>query len=252
MKLKNNDTMYGAIPAYKPPASTDNGVVDDEQARRTQQSEEQNLERLQIYGQACGLLYLMVILCGMTAQWGVRDTLVDFDSISNTIDNITEFPIFFRFGMMVDVCMCCCDAGVAVLLGAILIHAGANPVLAITASVFRFLQTGITAMNLMHMFVASILSDPNYYFADVIGSSSLQHREGGDGSSTHAHDIAYMFLVVHKYGYLLALSKYRYCCCCCCWCSLWYLLVGVRACVYIQASCTNLSHNFARSFPLYT
>lgn len=201
--MKELNATYGAI-ATNPPAT----AAGDDDPTSTSPEEQANLDRLQVYSQACGLLYLMVILCGMTAQWGVRDTLVDFDSISNTIDNITEFPVFFRFGFMVDITMCCCDAGVAVLLGAILLHAGANPVLAITTSVFRFLQTCIIAMNLMHMFVASILLDPNYYFADVIGSSSLQHREDGDGTSTHAHDIAYMFLVVHKYGYLLALSKF--------------------------------------------
>ena len=189
------------------PSKDTYGTIPNRDAVETNNKEEdEDLARLDVYGKACGLLYLTIMLCGMTAEAGVRGTLIDFTSISNTVLNLSTYPMLFRFGLMADLIMCCANVCVAVLLGGLLVHAGANPVLAILSSIFRFLRTGTIAVNLLHMFVASLLLDPNFALAGVVSSSSLEEEAHGEGMS-HGSDIAFLFLIVHKYGYLMALSK---------------------------------------------
>ena len=161
-----------------------------------------------MFAKACGLLYLTIFVCRMVSELGVRAVLIDFSSIATTVNNISQEPELFRAGLVADLVMCCADTGVAVLLAAIFIHAGVNPIPTITMSVFRFLQTVTISLNLLHMFVASILLDDNYAFSNVIKDSALGNATlATDQASTVGHDIAYLFLLVHKYGYLLALSK---------------------------------------------
>jgi hypothetical protein len=175
--------------------------------------DEQELSRqLLIYGKICGIFYLLIILCGMTADVWVRGSLIDFSSISSTCENISQDASLFRLGILADLTMCISDAFVAVLLAAIFVYAGANPVLAISSSVFRFLQTATIAMNLLHMLAAAVLLDSRYQFADALAEGSLGTADGASIGS----DIAYLFLLVHKYGYLLALSKFSVCVCILC------------------------------------
>jgi hypothetical protein len=109
-------------------------------------------------------------------------------------------------GVVLEVIMCSADVCVAVLLAALLVLAGANQVLSVLASAFRFMQTAIISANLLHVFAASLLLDPNLSSAPLIASSSF----GSNGATDNlGQDLAYLFLLIHKYGYLLALSKYK-------------------------------------------
>jgi len=52
-----------------------------------------------------GILYLIVIVCGIFAEKYVRTTLVDLNDGSHTIDNITQNEFLFRLGFVSDLLM---------------------------------------------------------------------------------------------------------------------------------------------------
>lgn len=52
-----------------------------------------------------GILYLIVIVCGIFAEKYVRTTLVDLNDGSHTIENITQNEFLFRLGFVSDLLM---------------------------------------------------------------------------------------------------------------------------------------------------
>lgn len=95
-----------------------------------------------------GLLYLAIIAAGLSAELGIRATLIVPGDPSATAANILAREGLFRLSLGLDVAMGLSDAAVAVLLYVLLRPAG--PVLALAAMVFRLVQTAILGANLMN------------------------------------------------------------------------------------------------------
>lgn len=164
----------------------------------SRQSTTKNLRKLALLS---GICYLVIIACGMTAEVGIRGSMIDFDDVQATTQKIQTQPILFRTGMMLDLVMSCADVCVAVAFAFLLVMAGANPYVSILSSVFRLMQQAVVAANLLNIMAASVLLDPNLHASLSINSfvSKISQQE------PVAMAMAMLFLTLHKYGYALAL-----------------------------------------------
>ena len=131
-----------------------------------------------------GLFYLVIIVAGLGAELGLRGPLIDLADAEATATAILDAPGRFRLAIAADLVMALCDAGLAILL--YLIFRSVAPVLALSAMVFRLIQTVLIAANLMAMQTAWLLIS------------------GGDGLAD-AEALALIFLDLHGHGYDLGL-----------------------------------------------
>ncbi len=131
-----------------------------------------------------GLFYLIIIVAGLGAELGLRGPLVDLQDADGTGAAIVGAPGQFRLAIAADLVMALCDAGLAILL--YMIFRATAPALALSAMVFRLIQTVLIAANLMAMQAAWLL---------ISGSDGL----------ADANALALIFLDVHGHGYDLGL-----------------------------------------------
>ena len=131
-----------------------------------------------------GLLYQLFIVAGLGAELALRGPLIDLGDAAGTAAAILSAPGQFRLAIAADLVMALCDAGLAILL--FLIFRAASPGLALSAMVFRLIQTVLIAANLMAMQTAWLLISR------------------GDGL-VDANALALMFLDLHGHGYDLGL-----------------------------------------------
>jgi hypothetical protein len=96
-----------------------------------------------------GLLYLVIIICGLGAELCVRGQLVDSADAAATASAILGQPGLFRLAIAADLVMAMADIGLAILL--FLVFRTMAPGLALAAMVFRLVQAVIIAANLMAM-----------------------------------------------------------------------------------------------------
>lgn len=100
-------------------------------------------------GKMAGWLYLIIILCGLFAG-AVRSELVDIESSQNTMLNLINNEMLFRMGFLADVLMAVCDAIIAIVFYKLIKHV--NPLWAGVATVLRFIQSAVIAVNLLNMY----------------------------------------------------------------------------------------------------
>ncbi|MGP1276263.1 MAG: DUF4386 domain-containing protein [Caulobacterales bacterium] len=131
-----------------------------------------------------GLFYLVIIIAGLGAELGLRAPLIDLADAQGTAAAILAAPGQFRLAMAADLVMALCDAGLAILL--LLIFRSMAPGLALSAMVFRLIQTVLIAANLMAMQIAWLL---------ISGESGIED----------AQELALVFLDLHGHGYDLGL-----------------------------------------------
>lgn len=131
-----------------------------------------------------GLLYLIIIVAGLGAELGLRGPLIDPGNAETTAAAIRAAPGQFRLAIAADLIMALCDAGLAIVL--YLIFRSVAPGLALSAMVFRLIQSVLIAANLMAMQAAWLLIS------------------GGAGGAD-AEGLALLFLDLHGHGYDLGL-----------------------------------------------
>lgn len=131
-----------------------------------------------------GILYLIIIVAGLGAELGLRGPLIDLADGETTATAILAAPGQFRLAIAADLIMALCDAGLAILL--YLIFRSIAPGLALSAMVFRLIQTVLIAGNLMAMQAAWLL---------VSGSTGVADAEA----------LALVLLDLHGHGYDLGL-----------------------------------------------
>ncbi|MCV2879305.1 DUF4386 domain-containing protein [Sedimentimonas flavescens] len=131
-----------------------------------------------------GMLYLVIIIMGLGAEFGLRGPLVDLTDATGTAESILAAPGQFRLAIAADLVMALSDAGLAILL--YLIFRNVAYGLALSAMVFRLIQTVLIAANLMALQTALML----------LSSAS-------DVSDAQA--LALVFLNLHGHGYDLGL-----------------------------------------------
>lgn len=131
-----------------------------------------------------GLLYLVIIVTGLGAELGLRGPLIDLEDAGGTAMSILAAPGQFRLAIAADLLMALSDAGLAILL--YLVFRTVAPGLALSAMVFRLIQTVLIAANLMALQAAWLL---------------LSSTDG----VTDAPALALLFLNLHAHGYDLGL-----------------------------------------------
>ena len=123
-----------------------------------------------------GLCYLTIILCGVGSEVALRGPLMNFGSAEATALAIEAETLRFRLSIMADVVMALADAALAVLL--FLMFRAVSGGLALSALIFRLLQSGLIAAGLLNLQVALLVEDA---------------------------DLALSFIALHAYGYDLGL-----------------------------------------------
>ncbi|MGB5556828.1 MAG: DUF4386 domain-containing protein [Paracoccaceae bacterium] len=131
-----------------------------------------------------GLFYLIIIVAGLGAELGLRGPLIDLADADGTATAILAAPGQFRRAIVADLLMALCDAGLAMLL--YLVFRCVAPGLALSAMVFRLIQTVLIAVSLMDLLTAWLLLTRTDGLAD-------------------APSLALVFLDLHAHGYDLGL-----------------------------------------------
>lgn len=136
-----------------------------------------------------GVLYVVIIACGLFSELVVRSTLIVRGDAAATAANILEADALFRSGVVSDLVMVLADVGIAIALYVLLAPVGRA--LSATAAAFRLTQAAVLTLNLLHQYAALLV---------------LRH---GGALSTFDTDqleaLALLLLELHRYGYLLAL-----------------------------------------------
>jgi hypothetical protein len=136
-----------------------------------------------------GLLYLIIIVCGLTAEVALRGPLIDLSDAGNTASAILGAVDIYRISIAADFIMAIADAGLAILL--FILFRPFAPSLALAAMVFRLIQSAMIGMNLMNMQFALLL---------IAGGQDLSGLAPGQAES-----LAVLFLNIHAHGYDLGL-----------------------------------------------
>ena len=137
-----------------------------------------------------GVLYVIIIVCGLFAEIGVRSQLIESGDPTTTAQNIIDSPLLFRAGLAADITMFIADVAIAIVLYQLL--APLSRALSMMAAAFRITQTAVIGLNLLNMFQAvRIIDDADYLDAF-----------GADQTDT----LALLYLDAHKYGYILGLA----------------------------------------------
>ncbi len=123
-----------------------------------------------------GLCYLIIIFCGVGSEVSLRGPLIDLSSAEVTARAIGAETMRFRLSILADVIMAVADAALAILL--FLMFRSVSAGLALSALVFRLLQSGLIAAGLLNLQAALLVTDA---------------------------DLALSFITLHAYGYDLGL-----------------------------------------------
>jgi hypothetical protein len=137
-----------------------------------------------------GLLYVVIVICGIFAEVGVRSQLIEPGDPATTARNILDSPGLFRAGVAADIVMFVCDVALAIVLYQL--FRPVNRTLSMLAAAFRMTQTAVIGLNLLNMFQALRILDG----ADYTQSFGGEQRES----------LALLYLDAHKYGYILGLT----------------------------------------------
>ena len=148
-----------------------------------------------------GLLWLLMIIFGLFAQVGVRESLIVAGSAEETAANITANPLLFRLGFVSDLTMMVCY-----LLTPLVFYklfAAVNKTLSAMTVVFGLMGTAIGMTALLCEFAAlQVLSGAQYLSA--IDARQLQAQ-------------AMLLLELNDHGYMIAHIFF----------SLWVLPLGI-------------------------
>ena len=142
-----------------------------------------------MYARIAGILYLVIIVLGLTGELALRSALMVEGDPVETAKNILAQPSLFRIGFMTDSVMVLCDIALAVLLFELL--KPVNKTLALMALLFRLAQSSVLALNLLNYYAAILVLESGY-LASFLEPNQLW-------------SLALLFLDLHGHGYDLGL-----------------------------------------------
>jgi hypothetical protein len=140
---------------------------------------------------SAGVLYLIIIVAGIFAQFFVRMSLIDPTDAAATAAAVLGAESLFRMGIAADLVMIAADVAIAIAF--FLLLAPVSRGLSLLAAFFRLTQATILGFNLMNLFVG------------------LQLLTGGTGplgavEEAERHALALMFFEAHGTGYAVGLA----------------------------------------------
>jgi len=143
-----------------------------------------------------GLMYLIIIACGLYAGLGVREPMLVPGDPAATASNILNDLFRFRLGFVADLVMALCDVAVGVAFFVLL-----RPLsfaLSLLAAFLRLAQASVIGINLLNHFWPVLLLQP-----------------GGAGAAfapEQLHALVMLFLQAHATGYLISGVFFGLCC----------------------------------------
>lgn len=141
------------------------------------------------FAKLAGLGYLIIIACGIFAEFIVRMSLIEPGNADATASNILKSEGFFRLGIVGDLIMLSFDATVGLALYVLL--RPINQSLALLATFFRLVHTAVYGVTLLTLFlVLQLLSGADYL--TVFDQGQL-------------NALVLLFADAHSYGYILSL-----------------------------------------------
>jgi hypothetical protein len=152
---------------------------------RTQDHVMQTDAEIRLLGRVAGLLYLVIIACGIGSEVFIRGSLFDNMDIHATAGNILAHSALFKTGFLADSVMLLCDVAVAIVIYSLFRQV--DNTLALAAMVFRLIQAVIIGMSLLF-----------YYATYLLLTSSV----APDGQN---YPLLSLLIDMHAYGYDLGL-----------------------------------------------
>ena len=141
-----------------------------------------------------GVLYLIIIIAGIAAEFFVRQSLKAPGDAAATAGNIMASEGLFRLGIAGDLMMIISD--VALALAFYVLLKPVSNALSLLAAFFRLTQAAILAVNLLNLFFAlQLLSGAEYL--TVFGVDQLQA-------------LALLFLNSHSIGYSIGMVPFAF------------------------------------------
>lgn len=138
-----------------------------------------------------GVLYLIIIVAGIFAQFFVRMSLIDPTDAAATAAAVQGAEALFRMGIAADLVMIAADVAIAIAFFLLL-----EPVsrgLSLLAAFFRLVQATILGFNLMNLFVGLELVTGGAGHLGAVGEGERQ-------------SLALMFFEAHGTGYAVGLA----------------------------------------------
>ena len=134
-------------------------------------------KRLALYA---GLLYLVIIVCGVVGQALVREPIFGADA-AETTTNLLAAEVSFRLSILGDAAMVLADVGVGILLYVLLVPV--DRTLSLLAMAFRLAQAAVLGANLLHL-------DRALAWAHTTGLDPAQ-RDALVSNALEAHAVGY-------------------------------------------------------------
>jgi len=142
------------------------------------------------WARMAGLGYLVIIVCGIYAEFFVRQGLIVSGDAVATAANITASEPLFRSAMAADLVMLLAD--VAVALALFVVFKPVSEALALGAAFFRLTHAAVVGVNLLALYVPLLLLGEAEYLLAL------------DAAPRDA--LVLLLLQVHAYGYAVGLA----------------------------------------------
>jgi hypothetical protein len=139
----------------------------------------------QRYARLGGLLYLIIIVAGLTGELFIRGSIVVPRDAAATAQNLTASTSLWRAGIAGDLVMHMCDVGLMLVFYVLL--KPVNRILAMLAVLFNLAQTGVLIANKLNLMLPLFLLG-NAEYLKAFSPEQLQA-------------LAYIALRTHDYGF---------------------------------------------------
>lgn len=158
--------------------------------------------RLRRAALTAGIFQAVSIVCMIYSTIAIRWVLIEWQQPEKTMYQIGESIGMFKVGIISDGLNSVADTMVGVLLGLILIGAGVNPATASLIIVFKVIQQAVMAINIVFMFIASVMVDENLAIYKTISNYFFSDNMPPIGAQ-----ISYVMLLLNKYGIILGQGR---------------------------------------------
>lgn len=150
----------------------------------------------QMYARIGGLLYLIIIVAGISSELLIRSNLIVSNDPAATANNIMASQFLWRFGIVADVIMHLCDVPLMIIFYILL--RPVNKTLALIGVVFNLMQSAVMVAYKLNLVQALFLLGS----ADYLKVFEPQQL----------HTLAYLAIRADMYGYGIGLIFFGFAC----------------------------------------
>jgi hypothetical protein len=139
----------------------------------------------QLYARVGGVLYLIIVVAGLTGELFIRGSIVTSGDAAATANNLVASRWLWRAGVAGDLLMHLCDVGLMLVFYVLLSPVSRN--LAILAVLFNLVQTAVLVANKMNLLI------PLFLLGDAAYLNAFTPQQ--------LQALAYVSLRTHDYGF---------------------------------------------------